>query len=308
MSGADPAGSPRSVVYAFRRDTRVRRAARLVLAERFDQMWSCLPAALEGLAEAGIHEMRVEAKRVRETRRGFKGAYDAVVVTQVLAVVDQLNDRLGVVRDADALVELLADVFRKQPPKLCGAWRDEVTAQRAADLDLLTAHLRELTDQGFELSFAHLAKDGRHGSGHRVAGQRLGDFAPLVIGERLRRVAKQLRAVHGEADIEGLHRARVYNKHLRYTMEAFLGIGDRRFLEAHRRVVELHKALGDIHDLDVLDRRLTAYAVAHDELPLAMPALERLAERRAREYGRMKTFLGEAAIAAFSHAVIDGID
>lgn len=301
-------GAVASVIDKFRRRTRVRRAAKRFLIERFETMWACLPAALAGDAEAGIHEMRVEAKRLREAMRLFARVYRAADFGQLLAEVDRLNDRLGLVRDADVLSEEITRFDKKAANATLSALRASLGEGRGSDQAALIAYLNELVASGFERTFRRLARAGRHGSDHPVAGQRLGRFAPLEVGRRLRRVLKRLRAVQGETDAAGLHKVRIANKHLRYAMETFSGIYDRRFDSALARVAELHKALGDVHDLDVLSDRITAYAQTHDALTEVTSELEAIAQRRSRLFGRLESYLSSPGIAAFGRAVMDTLE
>ena len=307
MSAADKSGGAGSVTARFRPRTRVRKAARLLLTERFDSLWARHGAALAGDAEAGIHQMRVEAKRLREAMRLFADVYRAADFQAGLAEDERLNDLLGAVRDADVLVEFLGSLFKGDVPLLQDL-RATIVAQRAVDQAALVAALEQLVASDFAARFRAMCRAGRHGVRHALSGTRLAEFAPLAVGERLRRVRKRLRAVQGEEDAAGLHRVRVANKLLRYAMEAFVGIYDRRFEEAYKRVVELHKALGDLHDLDVLAARIVDHAQSPADAPELAPVLERIAARRAREYGRIQTFCDPDGMTVFAHQVMDALE
>ena len=113
-----------SVVDKFRRKTRVRRAARQFLLERFESMWDCLPAALAGDAEAGIHQMRVESKRLREAMRLFGKAYRTAEFERLLqgrcaiTVIDHqptlvLMGKLGQLPDVGHFTERIRRRFQK---------------------------------------------------------------------------------------------------------------------------------------------------------------------------------------------------
>ncbi|MBI5832032.1 MAG: CHAD domain-containing protein [Armatimonadetes bacterium] len=305
--GADLAASS-GAADNFRRKTLVRRAARRFIVERFDSMWDCLPAALAGDPEAGIHQMRVEAKRLREAMRLFRRAYHATDFAMLLAEVDRLNDHLGLVRDADVLAEEIGRFDKKAANEVLTDLRASLGAHRADDQTALITYLDELVTSGFEQTFRRLSRLGRFGADHRIAGQRLGKFAPMEVGRRLSRVLKRMRQVKGEGDAPGLHRVRIANKHLRYAMETFSGIYDRRFATALARVAELHKALGDIHDLDVLTERITTYAEGRDGLTAVAPQLEAIAQRRSRLFGRLETAFTATSIAAFGRAVMDTLE
>ncbi len=297
-----------SVVDKFRRKTRVRRAARQFLLERFESMWDCLPAALAGDAEAGIHQMRVESKRLREAMRLFGKAYRTAEFERLLHEVDRLNDRLGLVRDADVLSDEIGGVDKQRGNPMLTGLRDDLAARRVVDQADLTAYLTDLAKGNFERTFRRLVRLGRHSADHAVAGQSLRRFAPLEVGRRLRKVLKRLRGVKGEGDALGLHKVRIANKHLRYAMETFSGIYDRRFGTALARVAELHKALGDVHDLDVLSERITAFATAHEALDQVADQLQAIAQRRSRLFGRLESSLTPEGISGFGRAVMDTLE
>lgn len=286
----------------------MRKAARLFLLERFERVVACVPAALEGDPEAGIHAMRVETKRLREALRLFRRAYRRDSFDQLLAEIETLNDKLGAVRDADVLDAQLAELPTGGDTKELSPLRAELASQRERDLTAFHLALGELAGTDFEARFRDLIINGRHHIDHKVAGRKLSWFAPREVGRRLRRVLKRIRAVSGEFDVHGLHEVRIANKQLRYAMETFASIYDRRFQRALDAVVELHSRLGDIHDLDVLIERLDTWTAKHGPTKKVTAQLEALRVRRAKAYARAERWLTREGARSFGHTVMDTLD
>jgi len=288
-------------------DMRVRRAARIILSSVAKLTFSRMAAAEAGEAEAGIHQMRVAAKRLRESMRLFQPIYHRSEFKAILTLVDELNDHLGAVRDQDVLIEHVGLLGEPDVPFL----RDLVAfleARREQQQAALNVELAKLREDRLPERLAEIIVNGRHGKGHEVAGQRCRPFARAVISVRLDKVIGRLKAVEGEHDATGLHRVRVANKQLRYAMEPFVPIFDRRIEMAYHRVSELHTTLGDLHDLDVLRDTVNAFALDHNRVPEARPRLGVLQGIRRREYGRALTFFSEGSELTFVRLVADAID
>ncbi len=286
---------------------RVRKAARLLLLEAVGATFACQDAARRGEVEAGIHDMRVAAKRLREQMRLFRPVYHRAEFADSLARVDALNDDLGLVRDADVLAEHLG-LLTVGPDELSGELLRAIEADRARHQSALNQVLDELAEAGFADRLAEVVVLGRHGRGHPVAGQRLRRFARTAVLKRLDKVIRRLAEVKGEEDVQGLHRLRVANKQLRYAIEPFLAVFDRRLQTAYKRVAELHTALGDLHDLDVLRSTLASFADGRGAQDEAAGWLSQIDGLRSREFGRAQTFLDPSGDLTFIGLVADAVD
>lgn len=298
-------------VKGLSRSTRVRRAARLVLTQRAADTWAHLEAARAGEQETGIHDMRVACKRLREAMRLFAPSYRKGPFRAALSRVDALNDLLGAVRDGDVLVERLRSLdgevngpARALLHDLC----ERLGTERRDNQTQLVAVLDDIATSGFPGELGVLIDEARHGPDHDVAGQTLKRFARLAISVRLSKVILRLEAITGEEDAAGLHRARVANKHLRYAIEPFLGIFDRRLAQAYHRVVEMHESIGDVHDLDVLRATVADYAVIVRGEDVLAPVVEQIGELRAREFGRVVTFCQPSGRRTYVQMVADALD
>ncbi len=288
-------------------DLRVRRAARVVLTAASRATFARLAAAEAGEAEAGIHQMRVNCKRLRETMRLFAPVYHRNEFKSILTLVDELNDHLGAVRDQDVLIEHVGLLGGSDAPLLADLIAS-LEARRESHQAALNAELAKIREERLPERLADIIVNGRHSRQHDIAGQRCRPFARAAISQRLDKVIVRLRAVAGEDDAAGLHRVRVANKQLRYAMEPFVPIFDRRIEMAYHRVSELHTTLGDLHDLDVLRDTVSEYAAEHHRTAEARPRLSILQGIRRREYGRSLTFFADGSELTFVRLVADAID
>ncbi len=292
---------------ALKPRTRVRKAARLILGDRLNDTWSRAKAARAGEPEAGIHQMRVAAKRLREAMRLFSEVYDEEAYAVALREVDSLNDHLGAVRDLDVLQLAL-----RGRAELAPAVVDELCAELAAERDIAQAALvvefDRLRGEEFLRSMRDIIWTGRHPRRHAVAGMRIMAYSRAAIGVRIRPVIKRLGQVNGKDDADGLHRVRVANKKLRYAIEPFLDLYGRRLRDAFSRVTELHETLGDLHDIDVLLERIDAFAAANRRKTAAKSLRRAVVDERELVFERVHTFAVDGAAETFGRMIADAID
>ena len=288
-------------------EMRVRRAARIILDNASQRTFDRLPDAAAGEAEAGIHQMRVACKRLRESMRLFRAIYHRREFVAILNLVDELNDHLGEVRDMDVLIEHTG-LLNGEDAALIPDFVAHLAEQREKYQSALNVELAKIRDESLPQRLDQIIVDGRHGRQHKVAGQRCKPFARAAISKRLDKVIGRMKIVEGEQDAAGLHRVRVANKQLRYAMEPFVPIFDRRMETAYHRVSELHTTLGDLHDLDVLRDAIRQFALDHERQDEAKPLLSVLQGIRRREYGRALTFFSEGSELTFVRMVADAVD
>ena len=284
-------------------DMRVRRAARLILPVRLEEAFACEAATRAGDPEAGIHDMRVAMKRFREGLRLFHKVYSRADMQPYLEKVETLNDALGRVRDRDVtplhLLDLLA---RERPSAGLRALLVRLSQEREEAFSALLPLLDQGVAEGFPQNLADFIRDGRLPRGHAVAGERLRPFAHARIARRLKTLIRRLEAVAEEEDVVGLHQARIAEKKLRYSLEPFLPIVRKSVRSAYPLVCQLHDALGDVHDCDVLWPLLTEYT---DTLPGPQQGplqrlITRLQDRRRERYGQLTELLNTQVAKGFT--------
>jgi len=246
-------------------DLRVRRAARLILPVRLEEVFACEAATRAGDPEAGIHDMRVAMKRLRESLRLFRKVYPPRALEPYLNQVETLNDALGQVRDRDVMQVHLRELLNgRRPSAGLRKLLDRLAAERETFFTALISVLDRLAAEHFQSNLAAFITAGRRPRRHAVAGQRLRSFAHACLGRRVRTLRRRLSAVAEEADAAGLHRARIAEKNLRYSLEPFLSVVEKEVQKAYPTISQLHDALGDVHDCDVLSSLLAQHET---ELP-----------------------------------------
>jgi CHAD domain-containing protein len=257
---------------------RVRRAACLILPVRLEEVFACEEATRAGDPEAGVHDMRVAMKRLREGLRLFRKVYPQPALEPFLTRVETLNDALGQVRDRDVTQAHLLDLLNGEKPSAgLRALLARLSAERDAAFSELITLLDQLAAENFPPDLRAFIADGRRPRSHAVAGERLRPFAHARIARQLRDLGHRLPAVADESDAAGLHRARIVEKKLRYRLEPFLTVLDKPVQKAYPTICQLHDALGDVHDCDVLLPLLTQHT---DAVPrLQQGPLHRLTAR-----------------------------
>ncbi|MFO0694249.1 MAG: CHAD domain-containing protein [Polyangiales bacterium] len=242
-------------------------------------------AARRGEVEAGIHDMRVATKRLREVFRVFAPAFEPEAHAKRLARLEGLNDSLGRVRDLDVMRERLG-ALRSPAARLVreslGPERDE--AHRAFVRILDAFHL-----DGEPAALGGLAE--RAGKKSRLGPDApVTELARLAIARRLEVLGSRLEAVAEAPSERALHELRIASKRMRYALEPFRKLLPEPLRELRARVEELQDELGELHDDDVLRVRVLRATLA--ARPDARePYLRLLASLDATRRSRLPTVL-----------------
>jgi len=89
------------------------RASAAVLLVRLEEMLEYAPAARNPANVAELHEMRIAAKRLRYTMEVFTPVLGPDA-PPVLAIITEVQERLGQIHDCDVLLPLLAQTLDKE--------------------------------------------------------------------------------------------------------------------------------------------------------------------------------------------------
>jgi CHAD domain-containing protein len=230
-----------------------------------------------------VHDLRVATRRLQEALRFSEPFLPRPAVDRVARRARGIRRSLGAVRDADVLFRLLRRLARRLE-----------RGERRLALGI-AARLSE------EAEAARRAADRRGGlpvPGIRKRLQALLKAArpvPVAVSargrqvalERLARAARLLpRARRGDPD--GLHAFRIAVKRYRYGLEILDEAGARGLRALIREARDLQRALGRVHDLDVL----TALIAEGGDGRGAAGARRRLLRRLAAERGAALRALG----------------
>jgi CHAD domain-containing protein len=264
----------------LRPDLPLGHAAALILNVKLPEVMHYEAAARAGRI-AGIHDMRVGSKRLREALRVLRPAFDREARSRLLPVVEELNDALGQVRDRDVLRQAFKQMAARDP-RLSDlqALRRRLAKERRGHHGKLLRVLDDLQQSGFSRKYARLMAEleRQPAAGQAVVAQ----FAAEAIGARLQEVMDNLHAMTGRYRSDQFHRQRIRVKKLKYALEPFLPLLPADADELYALVSDLQELMGLVHDVDVQREVLAAWVAAHglsDGLRLALQQIAR--ERRA---------------------------
>jgi CHAD domain-containing protein len=195
----------------------------------------------DGTAE-DVHQARVATRRMRSDLRTFRSVLPGEQVDRLHSELAWLGDRLGRVRDADVLADVLVDRSRALPD-----------VDRAAAATLV-AGLRDARDRDVADLLDAIASDR--------CSRLLGDLAavhPLPVVDdpprptrlarrrwkQLRRAVRRLPDTPSDADLHGVRKRA---KHLRYALEAIEPVTGRNEERVVKAAARLQSHLGDQHD------------------------------------------------------------
>lgn len=243
-------------IAGLRKRTALPRAAALVLRPLLPAVFAAEAATRAGDPEAGVHDMRVAMKRLREAFRFFRPAFRKKVFKRHRAWVESLNDTLGEVRDRDVLAEALRAIAEKEgvfPPAL-ETLLTRIASEREAAAHVLADELDALHAEGLPDALA--AAIEACGSAPPGTGPRVEEFARENVAARVEAMRKRWATVRRETTPDTLHAARIANKKLRYAIEPFRTLMPKEVRRLYRLASRLHDALGDVHDDDAILVRL----------------------------------------------------
>ncbi len=89
------------------------RNARLIAAQRLDEMYSWAVVLDQPQDQRGLHNLRIAAKRLRYTLEIFEHVLPAACVA-CIGQLEQIQDELGALHDSDVLLALLQAVLERR--------------------------------------------------------------------------------------------------------------------------------------------------------------------------------------------------
>ncbi len=275
----------------FTAETRIAEAYPAIVQACLTQFIANHENVLEVGAPEAIHQMRVSIRRLRSANGVFKPIIAAARVAPALALLKDIFEALGRVRDIDVLI---AETF----DKLAGMGLDktqmaQLTPHLAAWREAELARVRALLETGDQwravFDIALWIETGAWRNiedpvGRLWHARRLAEFAGPALDRRYRNVVK--RARRATRDPLEWHRVRLDVKKLRYNAEFFVDACAGKTARAFARELrQLQEQLGALNDL----------AVAADILAAAPPAADPMV---ANVIPRVRGFIEGAAAAA----------
>jgi CHAD domain-containing protein len=223
-----------------------------------------------------LHDLRVAVRRLRALLRAFEGVFPPSSAARVEEELGRLSERLGPARDMDVWLTLL----RREAPAFSGdpSWPRFFRQQQRSWEQAKRAMREALRSAGYRRLKADLERllAPAHG---RPAGadRRARPLAARALRREMRRAERRHKRCTPDYGVLETHRLRIACRRARYYAEFFAALLGEPVAKLGRRLKAVQDALGDLHDLDVGLRHLSA---ARSRVARALA--ERLSVERSR--------------------------
>lgn len=124
---------------------------RVLIGERWEDVWKAVPRAVEGTDIEGVHDVRVASRRLRAAMDVAAPAFPGHWYKQLHDAAKEITSELGEVRDRDVMIEYLTGARDAAPPnerpgidRLIG----RVERERVAAREVMEAYLQKLAQEG----------------------------------------------------------------------------------------------------------------------------------------------------------------
>lgn len=268
-------------------DMYFRDAAQRVLAPRLEKVFAHEAGARAGEDIEEVHDMRVASRRLRAAMTIFAPCMPKRRFKPLKDQARQLTQALGMVRDADVLLDAIggdrAKASEDEAPgldDLIAVVRQEREAHRAAMLEAFDTANRKRFRQHLEV----LLEDSRYLHHGDLGRERLAVAAQRICARRIADLYGFVPSIHDPVRKEELHEMRKAAKRLRYSMEIFQPCFGPDIDDRIADVKTVQEHIGQIHDCDVLIEivrgRLAVHAQQGLETLLNLAAMDIPLEQR----------------------------
>lgn len=147
------------------RDTAQRWAA-FFIEQKFNAMWKFRNEIPSNPNEDNIHDMRVASRRLRSVLMDFRDILPKKTFRPLLQLTKTLTQKLGLIRDADILLERLQSIPKEKPNVkdiTIQALVGHVLRQKEDDLKILKLYFDELDMKHYEKRFLQMIRELQNG-------------------------------------------------------------------------------------------------------------------------------------------------
>jgi CHAD domain-containing protein len=269
-----------------------KRRSDAAVAELLLEQLAVLRANVDGSIAAddpeALHDLRVSVRRTRTVLKGMPGVFAPAELAQFKAEFKELQSITGPVRDHDVMLADL-EIFAEERPELAietAALRKEVTRTHRAAQNRLKRRLQsqrfgKLLDSWQATLEALPTSDETDRPDARTP---IAKLAAARIDTDRKRFTELGAAALKSEDPAAIHHARKRGKALRYNLEFFGQLGDKkRAKQLRRRVKKLLDELGEYQDTIVLEAALRSAAESAGSVEAALAAgalIERALDER----------------------------
>jgi len=210
-----------------------------------------------------LHDYRVSLRRIRSVLSLFKGVYSDAQTSALKAVFSGLMAPTGRLRDLDVYL-LEKDIYFNLIPDSLHVGAQALFArfetERKAELTRLSRRFRSKIYQQQMAELAALFNTPEKLVQGIEAERGAYDYACRLIWKRYRKVCKLARAITDTTPDDDVHALRIHCKKLRYLMEFFAPLFDRRAFKAMiRPLKKLQDNLGLFNDYSVQQEALQTF-------------------------------------------------
>ncbi|HEY6004082.1 MAG TPA: CHAD domain-containing protein [Anaeromyxobacter sp.] len=235
-------------------DLSAEEGARVVALGLLEEAIAAADAMAAGTGEEPLHDFRVALRRLRSALRTFRPWLEDGVRRRHEKELKRIARSTNEARDAEVQLAWLATKrealasSRQRPGYELLVARLEEQAHRGPDAARVAGRFRRAAEKLERRLRAYERKVEAGGDARATFG---GVFASLV-GDQVSALSERMDAIRGPLDQEGVHRARIEGKRLRYLLEPLRGHARADASDVIGHLKRLQDVLGDLHDTHVL--------------------------------------------------------
>lgn len=244
---------------------------RILAARYIRRQTKQLAEQLEGVRTAEniefVHRARVATRRLRAALRMFTPCFKARQVARWQKAIRRTTSKLGDARDRDVQIDFLCRTLSDLNAKECFPGISRILVQVERDRERLQRKVVKAVDRleskGFLRDLRRLAKKTLRKADSGASDVQTPAVFALSEKSILRQLAELLCQQDSLADPQDQkrhHAMRIAAKRLRYTLEIARPVYPGQLDEAVEAIKRVQSLLGDIHDCDVWNEHLDAFA------------------------------------------------
>lgn len=268
-----------------------------ILLDELATVRANIDGSIAGEDPEALHDFRVSVRRTRTLLKGMPGVFTPEDRARFAAEFKDMQSITGPVRDYDVLLETL-DSFSAERPELgveAAALRKELVRRRTAARSRLRRRLnsKRFTDLLDSWQATLESLPGADEETRPDADTPIGKLARKRISADRERFTKLSEAALKTGDPHTVHHARKRGKALRYNLEFFGHLGNKKkSKQLGQTLKKLQDDLGDYQDTVVREAALREAAESADSVAAAIAAgalIERALEERdyrLKQFGR----------------------
>ena len=242
----------------IRCDTPVLEASRRLLWIQFKTTLANLDDAVQGQTSEPVHRIRVAVRRMRSLLRAFRNHLPAEPRKEIEAVLDDISEELGPVRDLDVWLDLLQSPEVRQVTARSRLW-PAYLQHHVQRRQLVRATVRRsLSGSHFAAQRLKINRLLRTELPQLIKAEPPGSLPRLAatqLRKTLRRALQESHLRHSTS-AKKLHRLRIGLRKARYLAEFFSPVLGVNTAKLTKRLRQTEQVLSRIHDVDMATEHL----------------------------------------------------